>query len=162
MRSDMRASARPEARANALVLVGPSLLLGGALLSQYAGGLYPCEMCMWQRYVIVVALGFGLIALVTRSNRLFVALAAITMLVGAAIGVFHAGVEYHWWEGITTCTAAPATGSTAEILGSVLSTPLIRCDVAQWTLFGISLAGYNAIFSTLIGAGTLWLMRNPR
>lgn len=158
----MRASARAAARANALVLVGPSLLLGGALLSQYVGGLYPCEMCMWQRYAILVALAFGLVALVTRSNRLLVALAAVAVLAGAAIAAFHAGVEYHWWEGITTCTAAPVTGSTAEILGSVMATPLVRCDVAQWTLFGVSLAGYNAVLSTLIGVGTLWLMRTPR
>jgi disulfide bond formation protein DsbB len=153
---------RSEARANALVLVGPGLLLGGALLSQYVGGLYPCEMCMWQRYAHVAALVLGLMAWTARSNRLLVALAAIAVLVSGAIGVFHAGVEYHWWEGVTKCTAAPVTGSTAEILGAVLSTPLVRCDVAQWTLFGVSLAGYNAVLSTLIGAGTLWLLRTPR
>ena len=28
-----------------------------------------------------------------------------------------------------------------------MKAPPIRCDVAQWTLFGISLAGFNAIIS---------------
>jgi disulfide bond formation protein DsbB len=162
MRFDGRVSVRPEAQANALVLVGPALLLGGALLSQYVGGLFPCEMCMWQRYAHITGLVLGLIAWAARSNRLLVALAAVAVIASGAIGFFHAGVEYHWWEGITTCTAAPATGSTAEIIGSIMAMPLVRCDVAQWTLFGVSLAGYNAVASTLIGAGALWLMRKPR
>lgn len=153
---------RPEARANALLLTGSSLLLGGALLSQYVGGLFPCEMCLWQRYAHVAALALGLMAWAAGSNRMLLVLGAIAVSTSAAIGLFHAGVEYRWWEGVTTCTAAPVTGTTAEIMGSVLATPLVRCDVAPWTLFGVSLAGYNAIFSTLIGAGTLWLMRTPQ
>jgi disulfide bond formation protein DsbB len=153
---------RPEARANALVLLGSGALLGGALLSQYVGGLFPCEMCYWQRWPHYAALFIGLIAWALGSNRALTALAALAVLVSGAIGVFHAGVEYHWWEGITTCTAAPATGSTAEVLGSIMATPLIRCDAPQWTLFGISLAGYNALLSGLIGGGALWLLRKPR
>lgn len=153
---------RPEAKANALVLLGAAALLGGALLSQYVGGLFPCEMCYWQRWPHYAALFIGLLAWALGSNRALTALAALAVLVSGAIGVFHAGVEYHWWEGVTTCTAAPVTGSTTEVLGSLMATPLIRCDAAQWTLFGVSLAGYNALVSGFIGGGALWLLRKPR
>ena len=34
-----------------------------------------------------------------------------------------------------------------DLLNQALRRPLVRCDVPQWTLFGISLAGFNAILS---------------
>ena len=43
-------------RARWLALLVPTALLGGALGSQYWGGLYPCEMCYWQRYPHGVAM----------------------------------------------------------------------------------------------------------
>ena len=39
---------------------------------------------------------------------------------------------------------------------------MIRCDAAAWSLFGVSMAGYNGLISTLIGATALWLNRPPR
>ena len=48
-------------QARLLALIVPAGLLGGALFSQYVGGLYPCEMCYWQRWphgaAILLALG---------------------------------------------------------------------------------------------------------
>lgn len=149
---------RSEAAANALVLTGSAALLGGALLFQHVGGLYPCEMCIWQRWPHVAALGLGLIAWALRSNRAVVALAALAVLVSAALGLFHAGVELKWWEGVTACSASVASGSPADIMASILNTPLVRCDAVAWSLFGISMAGWNAILSTGIGGGALWLL----
>lgn len=128
----------------------PVSLLGGAIGSQYLGGLFPCEMCMWQRWPHLFAIGAALAAIAIRRNSygsaVFTALAAFAIATSGAIGVFHAGVEYGWWEGITTCSTSisPDAGS---MLDSIMSARLIRCDVAQWELFGISLAGYNALFS---------------
>ena len=121
----------------------PALLWGGAaLVAQRWFGLFPCEMCMWQRWPHMAALALGLIALLLRNqpvSRLLVALAALAIAVSGAIGLFHAGVEYQWWQGFTQC---------------IMSAPLVRCDVAPWTLAGISLAGFNAIFSV---AGAVWI-----
>lgn len=149
---------RSEATSNALVLTGSTALLGGALLFQHVGGLYPCEMCIWQRWPHAAALGLGLAAWTLRSNRAVVALAALAVLVSAAIGVFHAGVELKWWEGVTACSAALAGGSQADIMASILNTPLVRCDAVAWSWLGISMAGWNAILSTGIGGGALWLL----
>ena len=143
--------------ATALILAGSGALLGGALLFQHVGGLAPCEMCLWQRWPHVAALALGLVAWATRHNRVVLGLAALAVLASAAIGYFHAGVEYHWWAGPSACSAAPMTGSVADITAMVLATPLIRCDAAAWTLFGISMAGYNALLSSLIGGASLWL-----
>lgn len=133
-----------EARLMALAV--PLALLGGALLSEYVGKLYPCEMCWWQRYPHAVAILLALGALVSPlpapRTRVLTLLAALAIAVSGAIGVFHAGVEYGWWEGLTTCTAGGATS-----LEDIMKVPLIRCDQVQWTLAGISLAGFNALFS---------------
>jgi disulfide bond formation protein DsbB len=122
----------------------PALLLGGAYLSQYGFGLFPCEMCWWQRYAHFAALALALVSTFLPPKRVWVALAALAILVAGVIGAYHAGVEYKWWEGLTTCSSTAAGNSIDDILNA----PLIRCDEAQWTLFGISLAGYDFLIST--------------
>ncbi len=132
--------------ARLVALAVPVLLLGGALLSEYVGKLYPCEMCWWQRYphgvATLLALGALLSPLTAPRTRALTYLAALAIGVSGAIGVFHAGVEYGFWEGLTTCSAGGATS-----LEEIMAVPLIRCDQVPWSLAGISLAGFNALFS---------------
>jgi disulfide bond formation protein DsbB len=148
-----------------LAFLLPAALLVGAYGSQYIGGLYPCEMCWWQRYPHFEAVGIAFVAFFV-GNRPYrnalVALSALGILSSGLIGGFHAGVEYGWWEGLTACTAT-ISGSGDELLKSILNAPLIRCDVAPWTLFGISLAGYNFLLS-VGGAIAILVMtwKNPK
>jgi disulfide bond formation protein DsbB len=141
------------AKARIIAVLVPLALLAGALGSQYVGGLYPCEMCYWQRWpheVGVVSALFA-IALADRhaaGSRWLTLLAGAAILLSGLIGAFHAGVEYGWWQGLTTCSTTGAFGaSSSDILADIMAAPIVRCDQAQWELFGISLAGYNAIFS---------------
>ena len=138
--------------ARALALLVPAALLGGALISQYRFGLAPCQMCHWQRWPHYAALLPALVAFATtrpRRVRLLVILAALLVAVSGLIGVFHAGVEYGWWEGLTAC----ASNDGRMTVEDMLRAPVIRCDVAPWTLFGISLAGFNALVS--LGGATM-------
>ena len=152
-------------RARALALLVPAALLAGALGSQYIGHLVPCEMCMWQRWPHLAALVLALLAILLRTqpsaSRAITALAALAILVSGAIGVYHAGVEYHWWRGITRCTAPILGGSSQDLLAQIMAAPIERCDQAQWTLWGVSLAGWNALISILSGASILWLIAKP-
>ncbi|WP_395622607.1 disulfide bond formation protein B [Sphingomonas daechungensis] len=134
------------AAARLIALLLPLGLLGGALGSQYIGGLHPCEMCYWQRWphgaaILLAALSFTGPAPSPRSRTL-VLLAAAAVAISGAIGVYHAGVEARIFEGFTTCTATK--GLTLE---DIMKVPLVRCDQIQWSLFGISMAGWNAILS---------------
>ncbi|RSV30820.1 disulfide bond formation protein B [Sphingomonas sp. ABOLH] len=157
----MRANDLPLARWIALLL--PLTLIAGALASQYLGGLYPCEMCHWQRWPHYAAIGLAALSFVvprTSGKRALVILAGIAILVSGAIGVFHAGVEYHWWQGITAC--ANTLGATGgDLLAAIVRQPVVRCDVPQWTLFGISLAGFNAILS-IAGALAVLILATRR
>lgn len=149
-------------RARLLALAAPVLLLGGALLFQFVGGLYPCEMCVWQRWPHAAAFVLALAAFATRGAlaRVLVVSAGVAILVSGAVALFHAGVEYGWWQGITGCSTmgGGAGRSDADILADIMAAPIIRCDVAPWSLFGISLAGYNAILSGLSGVAVLLLV----
>ena len=147
----------PSRLARALALAVPALLLGGAYVSEYGFGLYPCEICWWQRWPHFAAAGLALLAFAAPPQRLWTGLAAIAILVSGAIGLFHAGVEYGWWEGITSCTAIVADDG-GSALDSIMNTPLVRCDEPAWTLLGISLAGYNFLISTAAGIAILVLL----
>jgi len=143
-----------------VALLAPLLLYGGALVSQYGFGLHPCEMCYWQRWPHQAAILLAALALLLRRNppamRTLTLLAALAIAISGMIGIFHAGVEYGFWEGLTTCST---TQSGPVTLDSIMAAPLIRCDVPQWTLFGISLAGFNAIVSLAAAALVLTLLR---
>ena len=139
--------------ARLLTLLLPLGLLGGALGSQYVGGLHPCEMCYWQRWphgaaILLAALAFTAPASSSRSRTLTL-LAAAAIAISGAIGVYHAGVEAGIFEGFTTCTTT--RGMTLQ---DIINAPLVRCDQVQWSLFGISMAGWNAILS-LTGAALI-------
>jgi disulfide bond formation protein DsbB len=154
----------PLTKAKALSFLLPAALLGGALGSQHLGGLHPCEMCYWQRWPHEAAIMFAILAFAARKGRaenLFLVLAALSIIISGAIGAFHAGVEYGWWEGLTQCSRLPGSVS-GDIMKDIMATPLVRCDTAQWTLGGISLAGFNAMISVTGGLLILnWLRKVP-
>ncbi len=152
--------------ARLLALLIPAALLAGAWGFQLAGGLYPCEMCHWQRWPHYGALVLASLAFVAGGRRVkstLVAGAAALVAVSGLIGIFHAGVEYHWWQGITACTQTTSLHglSTDQALKDLLAAPIVRCDAAQWSLLGISLAGWNALMS-LVGALLIALQLRSR
>ena len=132
--------------ARLIALLLPLALLGGAMGSQYFGGLVPCEMCMWQRWphaaaILLAALAFTAPAGSDRA-RSFTLLAAAAIAISGAIGVYHAGVELGIFEGLTRCTSGGAMS-----LDEIMKVPLVRCDQVQFAFLGISMAGWNAILS---------------
>ncbi len=134
-----------------IALLLPLALLGGAMGSQYVGGLMPCEMCYWQRWphaaaILLAAIAFAGPAEEPRARGLNL-LAAAGIALSGLIGVYHAGVELDIFEGITTCTTTAAAGSAADLLNEIMQVPLVRCDQVQFAFLGISMAGWNAILS---------------
>lgn len=158
------ALARPAVRtgtAEWLLLLGPAALLVGALGFQFIGGLYPCELCMWQRWPHLAAIILAGAALaMPAARRPLLLAAALAVLTSAAIGVLHVGIEQHWWTGPTTCSSTAPTGG--DFMAKMMAAPLIRCDAAAWSLFGISMAAFNALISTVIGLGGFRLLERGR
>jgi len=144
---------RTDARAFAVLgVLGSAIVLLSALGFQYFGGLPPCPMCIWQRWPHVIAIVIGSAAIACgasgRAGSALLTLAAATELIGAGIGVFHAGVERDLWQGPTTCTSSAIDGlSVDELMAQIMSAPLVRCDEIAWELLGLSMAGWNAVIS---------------
>ena len=153
------------ALARLIALLLPLALLGGALGSEYLGGLVPCEMCYWQRWPHGAAIVLAVLAFTgaagSQRSRTLTLLAALAIAASGAIGAYHAGVELKIFEGLTTCTDTASAANTAELLEQLMRVPLVRCDQVQWSFLGISMAGWNAILS-LAGATAITLLTLSR
>jgi disulfide bond formation protein DsbB len=143
----------------ALVLAASVAVLGGALVSQYWGGLAPCELCMLQRWPWVVSIVISAIGIrvSSRSALSWVALTlAAVFAVSSALAFYHAGVERHWFAGPSACTGATTAADTVEALKArILGQMPVRCDEPAWSLWGISLAGWNLLASLVMGGSCL-------
>ncbi len=144
----------PAALATVLAALGIGLLLG-AFGFEYLGGVRPCHLCLGQRLpwpIMAVTAGVAMLGLRRDAHP---ALAPAAFAVAVAIGLwsaylagFHAGVEWKWWPGPPSCTGtgSPLGGDFASHLDA---SQIVRCDEIAWSLFGLSLAGYNFLFSLL-------------
>ncbi len=145
-----------------LILLASLGVLGAAYSSEIWGGLKPCNLCFYQRYVYGAAAALGLAGLLVGNRpgarRLVVGLAGLTFLTGTAIAAFHVGVEQHWWRGTAGCHA-PQLDMTLpidQLREAMLATDFVPCDEVRWSLFGLSLAGYNVFVTLALGLASLW------
>ncbi|MCM2293527.1 disulfide bond formation protein B [Allorhizobium sp. BGMRC 0089] len=143
----------------ALLTLGMAAVVGGALCFEYLGGYIPCELCLLERkpYYIGAAIGMltvlmAALGLPAKVIRNLVLLLGVIMLISAGIGIYHAGVEWHFWEGPSACTATTGAGftGTGDILAQLNSFKGPSCDQAALRIFGVSLAGWNVVASLIL------------
>ncbi len=139
-----------------LVSIGSILTAFGF---QYIGGYTPCELCYLQRipyYVVIPTLFVTLVLLTAGYPRAAAALffvAALVFLSNAGIGVYQAGAEWKFWPGPATCSGDQAITSRAgNLLNELKTTNVVRCDVAQLRILGLSFAGWNVVVSLALFA----------
>jgi len=139
------------------MMAASAIVFGAALLTvlvahafEEFGGYAPCPLCLQQRYAYYFGVGAAVVAFFAARGeafgfaRLVLVLIAIGFLLNAALGIYHAGVEWKWWPGPETCAGG------FDLIwgeGGVADTPVVRCDEAPWRLFGLSFAGWNVVAS---------------
>lgn len=139
--------------AAAMIVFVSFLAISFALISQYFFGLHPCVLCIYQRIPYVLAIAFGLMSYGGAKQdkniaNLLLGLAGVMFLINLGIAGFHVGVENGWWEGLSECGGGDTSNMTLEELRmQVLSSPVVKCNDVAWSLFGISMAGYNGLLS---------------
>jgi disulfide bond formation protein DsbB len=140
--------------AQSLGIIALALILG-ALGFQYIAHFPPCEMCHWQRWPLIAAAIAGILggSFIQGGSRALALLVILLVATSGAIGFYQAGVEWHFFPGPEACTG---TRFVFHGLDNLNEPGAVRCDVAAWRLFGISLAGYNAIIS--LGSALLGLV----
>jgi disulfide bond formation protein DsbB len=138
----------------ALLLAASAAIVGAALLSQYVGGLVPCELCLYQRwpyYAAIVATAVALLSGGDRAMRGVILLCALLFAASTALAFYHVGVEQHWFAGPTACTGSVTGATSIEALkAQLLARQPVNCDAPAWSLFGVSMAGWNVLASLLI------------
>jgi len=145
------------------VLAASIAVAGGALLFQYVGGLQPCELCLTERWPYYGAIAVALAALTAgaRGAIWWMGLLTLIFLASAMLAAYHVGVEQHWIAGPTACTGGASGAKTAEELMKFLEEQQsVRCDEVQWSLAGLSLAGWNLVTSlALLGVTAFGVIR---
>src|SRR5882762_6806158 len=150
-----------------LLLLASAAIVGGALLSQYVGGLQPCELCLYQRWPYYAAIVATVVALLSggeRAMRAVIVLCALLFAASTALAFYHVGVEQHWFTGPSACTGSVTGATSIEALkAQLLARQPVSCDTPSWLLFGVSLAGWNLVASVLLAiACAAALLRRER
>lgn len=156
----MRTARTLRDRGPGLIALAAVAVLGTALASQYWGGLSPCKLCWYQRVpyaFAITAATLGAILAARGANRgaaLLVFVCGVGFVLGAAVAAFHVGVEQGWWEGSTACIGVGVGAATTvdELRRMLEAAPIVRCDEVQWSLGGVSMAGYNFLVSMALAA----------
>ena len=145
--------------------------LAGAWYFQLVREIVPCPLCLEQRYAYYLAMPLGALTALAAGRGApralllaGLAILAVAALGNAALGTYHAGVEWGFWQGPTDCTGPVGNlGSAADLLKRLDTVKVVRCDEVQWRFLGLSLAGYNVLVSLLMAATAAWgLVRTAR
>ncbi|CCM77490.1 disulfide bond formation protein B [Rhizobium mesoamericanum] len=151
--------ARPVVGYSLVLALGMAVVVGTALGFQYLGGYIPCALCLLQRQPYYYGIPIALIGAVASAvglpswiGRAFLLAAGILMVVGAGMGVYHAGVEWHFWEGPATCstTAGSMTQNAGDLLSELNTIKGPSCTDAALRVLGLSFAGWNVITSLVL------------
>jgi len=144
-----------------LLAIAMALVVGSALAFEHIGGYIPCALCLEQRvpYYIGAPLMF-VAAIISKAGgpswavRGLLAVGGLLMLYGLYLGIYHSGVEWHWWEGPASCaTSADAvTKDVGSLLGELSSKKPPSCDAAALRVLGLSFAGWNVLASAALAA----------
>ena len=150
----------PPLETAALIAAGASAALVGAWIFEFFGYL-PCELCLKQRipyhFGIPLALIVTFIAARGPRGLLAAGFAALALVfaASAALGAFHAGVEWGFWQGPTACTGSSLPAAGGDLLEQLKTVKVVRCDEVAIRILGLSLAGWNVVVSlgiTLLAA----------
>ncbi len=143
------------------LLISSLFALAFAYVSQYGFGLKPCVLCLYQRVPYMMIAVLSLFALAIRQEKyrnIIYGIIVAVLLTGVAIAFYHVGVEYTWFAGPDTCSGGGAAPKTLEEMrASLLGTKAVRCDQPQFVFLGLSMAGWNIVWSLFMAAGTLLL-----
>ncbi|HLI20702.1 MAG TPA: disulfide bond formation protein B [Stellaceae bacterium] len=136
------------------ILLASAAIVGAALLSQYVGGLQPCELCLAERWPYYAAIVLALLAIAVRERwyrRPAMWLIVLLFAASTCLAAYHVAVEQHWIAGPTACTGGIGGASSPDQLLKMLQARQpVQCDVVQWSIFGVSLAGLNLIASAIL------------
>lgn len=148
----------------AILTLGMAVVVGSALGFEHIGGYIPCALCLMQRNPYYIGVGVGVLATLSSIvklppvvTRVLIGVIAVLMIVSIGLGTYHAGVEWKFWEGPSSCTIGATGGDTpVNVLDALNSTKAPSCTEATLRVLGLSFAGWNVLTSAALAAIALW------
>lgn len=145
------------------------LLASGAMLAtaifyfQGYMGLQPCPLCLQQRYwhwavIGVAALAFVASRVQPKWTNWAIVIVGLALLGSAAMGGYHVAVEQKWL--VAQCDVGGGAVDPSQLgLGNLPDGDLRppRCDEIAWSMWGISMAGWNAIISLALALASFYV-----
>jgi disulfide bond formation protein DsbB len=148
-----------ERRTATLLILGvAAATIGAALFSQHVLGYLPCKLCLTQRQPYYIAIPIALVLVLAplphAVRRAGLWLLALIFLVSAALGAYHAGVEWGFWPGPSDCGGAPlpAASGMDDFLKDLGKARVVSCTQAAFRFLWLSMAGWNAAVSLALAA----------
>lgn len=148
----------------AILTLGMAVVVGSALGFEHIGGYIPCALCLMQRNPYYIGVGVGVLTILSSIfklppvvTRVLIGVIAVLMIVSIGLGTYHAGVEWKFWEGPSSCTIGATGGDTpVNVLDALNSTKAPSCTEATLRVLGLSFAGWNVLTSAALAAIALW------
>jgi len=122
-----------------------------ALYYQYFENFQPCSFCIYQRipYILIIFV-FLTYLIFKRKKYFFENIILFLFFTSLIISTTHFGIEQGFWTFKTSCTNEIEDFDNIEQLRlSLMEVPIAKCDEILWSYKGISMAGYNVLFSLI-------------
>lgn len=146
----------------AVTLLVSGALLAGAHAFERFGGLQPCPLCLDQRKWHWAVAGVSIVMLAVlrfapRLSRWAAVLIGLVLIGAAGMAFYHVAVEQGWV--IAQCDARIDLNDLAFSPTGPVTVP--KCDEIAWSMFGVSMAGYNALISSATALASLLVAAWP-
>jgi disulfide bond formation protein DsbB len=142
-----------------LLTAGMVVVILSALGFEHIGHYVPCALCLIQRWPYYIGIPIGILAVLSSAmnappavTRTLLLLAGLTMLIGAGMGVYHAGAEWKFWDGPSTCATSvdAITKNAGDLINDINTQHGPSCTDASLRVLGLSFAGWNVITSVVL------------
>jgi disulfide bond formation protein DsbB len=105
-------------------------------------------------FIALAAIALIVVSFLNQGSRVAAVMTILLVFVSGLVGAYQAGMQWGLLPGPGACTV-----THAYVLGSGAPEPEISCNVVTWSLFGLSLAAYNALISLALAATGFVLLR---
>lgn len=132
------------------------LALLSANVAQYVFDYQPCILCFYQRKPFFVIIALSLLCLAffksKKAIKITYFLCIAALIINCAIAFYHVGVEHKTFRGPTVCSSEELNEieNLEELKMAFTKTKAIRCDEPSFVFLGLSMAGWNLIYCTLL------------
>jgi len=150
-----------------------ALMVVSAFFIEHVLEVPPCKMCWWQRYTHWMITGFALFALVMKDEdikRRGLIVTLVVALISLGIGAYQSLGQLGIMELPESCQGGAAMvfdnlADPAYLMAELQSIQEMEpsCGDTSFTIFGLTLAGWNAIMMTAVSATIVtWLRINRK